>query len=355
MEEQGVEIAGRLPMALNAYGLPHLMGYLATVAGEKHPAPLGVVGLMDAAATLGIAGVDIPVLSYGGRETLPKEALRDALTARNLRIVAEGMFLRGGEIVDWREYIETAAFVGAKTARAICSPLLCGDRRPVKESGGWAAYRERVAGRLREILPIAEAHGIAFALENHQDSTSDDLLWLYETTGKSSAFGVCLDTGNPLAVGEGPVEFARRVAPLLRHLHLKDYTIHFCPEGYRLVRCAAGTGCVDFPTILEIARTQSGYDALLPGIEIAAQQTRTIALLEEWWRAEYPPEQSRFLPEALRVLWKHGRSMNEPYSSAWERGEDSAIVSAEEWRLAKESVKYFRKIPNTTPESNNAC
>ena len=339
----------KIDFSLNAYGLPHLMGYLATKDGAKVAEPLGVVGLMDAAAELGLAGVDIP-LSGAGMPS--REELREALAARNLRIVAEGMVILNGDVSEWRTYLETAAFLGAKTARAILSPILCGDRRGLTDSGGWPAYRERVTGRLKEVLPIAESLGVALALENHQDCTSGDLLALFDSSGHSPAFGVCLDTGNPLAVGEGPVEFAERIGPLIRHLHLKDYTIHFTPEGYRLVRCAAGTGCVDFAAILTIAKS-AGYVALLPGIEVAAQPTRTIALLEDWWWACYPPEQPQYLPEALRVLWAKGIPADAPYSSAWERGEDSATVSAEEWRLARESVEYFHSFrPTASVETN---
>ena len=35
--------------------------------------------------------------------------------------------------------------------------------------------------------------------------------------------GVVFDTGNPFAVGEDPVAFARRAAHRIRHVHLKDY------------------------------------------------------------------------------------------------------------------------------------
>lgn len=31
-----------------------------------------------------------------------------------------------------------------------------------------------------------------------------------------------------------------------------------------------------------------------------------------------------------------------PYSSAWERGEGSAVVVAEEWDLVRRSVEYFQ-------------
>ena len=196
--------------------------------------------------------------------------------------------------------------------------------------------------RLLEVLPYAEELGVCIALENHQDATTDDLLRLADWVHHSPSFGITLDTGNPLAVGEEPVEAARQLAPLIRHLHLKDYTIHFAPEGYRLVRCIAGQGVIDFPAILEIV-SQNGHD-VLPGIEVAAQATRTIPLLEGTWWDCYPPRQAKPLTEALRILWAKGRPMDEPYSSAWERGENSATVSAEEWEVVRGSAAYFHSL-----------
>ena len=50
---------------------------------------------------------------------------------------------------------------------------------------------------VRAALTMLERH----AVENHQDGASDDFLWLAEQVQFSPAFGVTLDTGNPLAVG----------------------------------------------------------------------------------------------------------------------------------------------------------
>ncbi len=336
-----------IPFVLTAYGLPHVMGYLKTKAGESHPDPLGPVGLMDTAVELGLSGVEIPlstrVPSFDGQyvETAPLTAdLRDALEARGLRIVADYGALLDHEPGHLRDYLKTVAQVGATVMRATLSHLLCGDRRPM--SGGWEAHLQAVAGRLQEMLPVAADLGICIAVENHQDATTDDLLRLAQMTGNHPAFGITLDTGNPLAVGEEPVEAARRLAPIIRHLHLKDYTIHFAPEGYRLVRCAAGDGVIDFPAILEVVRG-NGHD-LLPGIEIAAQATRTIPLLEPDWWDEYPPRPAKPFAEALRVLWEKGRPAGEPYSSAWERGEHSSAVSAAEWDLVRRSAAYFHTV-----------
>jgi sugar phosphate isomerase/epimerase len=326
----------KLNMVLTAYGIPHVMGYLATKGGDHCKEPIGWKGLMDTAVEHGLVGVEVHL----PKDPAEREAFVAALRERDLKFVGDYSILLNGEVEEIKTYIKAHAALGVTVMRAMISGVLCGDRR--KLEGGWQAQMEKTAARLRELLPFAEDMGMCIAMENHQDATSDDLLNLWEMVGRSKAYGVTLDAGNPLAVGEDPVEFAKRLAPLLRHAHLKDYTIHFAPEGYRLVRCAAGDGVVDFPTILEIMRN-NGHE-VLPGIEIGAQATRTVPLLEPgWWECHLPTQPSR-LVGALRVLWAKGRPMDEPYSSAWERGEDSAAVCAEEWDVLKRTIAYFRKI-----------
>ncbi|MBB6050680.1 sugar phosphate isomerase/epimerase family protein [Armatimonas rosea] len=325
-----------IPFALTAYALPHVLGYLPTKDGTPNPSPLSPLGLLDAAQARGLAGVDIPL-----PPDLSADALHDALGERGLRLVVEGMSVL--EMEDAEGYLKKAALAGARVVRFTLSGILCGDRRKLGQHEGWFIRRDALARRITELLPVAESLGLSLAFENHQDADTSDFLWLYEKTGAHPAFGVCLDAGNPLAVGEDPVVTAYRLGPLIRHIHCKDYTIHFAPEGYRLVRCAAGTGVVDFPRILEIVRC-NGFPHLLPGIEIAAQATRTIPLLEVSWWAEYPERDVRTLIPALQILWAKGRPQDQPYSSAWERGESSEAVCAEEWRLVDRSVAYFGSL-----------
>jgi sugar phosphate isomerase/epimerase len=326
-----------LPLALTAYGLPHVMGWLPTKAGERPSAPLGWRGLLDTARDLGLAGVEMPLPPP---QEAPPEAVCEALAERGLRLVADYRAVLDADAQTFRDYLRASSEAGAKVVRTVLSGVLCGDRRALP--GGWDSHLAVAAQRLREVLPLAEDLGLRVAVENHQDATTDDFLRLAEMVGHSPAYGVTLDTGNPLAVGEEPVEAARRLAPLIRHLHLKDYTIHFAPEGYRLARCAAGDGAVDFRAILDIV-LRTGRD-LLPGIEIGAQATRTIPMLEPGWWACYPPRPATTLLPALRLLWTQGRPADEPYSSAWERGEDSSSVCAEEWEAVRRSMAFFRRL-----------
>jgi sugar phosphate isomerase/epimerase len=334
-----------IPYALCAYSLPHVMGYLPTKDGERVAEPLTPLGLMDAARQLGMAGVEFPlsslVPSFDGKQVqtvVVRSDIKEELRRRQLRVVADYGALLDHDLNHLKDYLQHASEAGATVIRTTLSHILCGDRRPL--SGGWEAHLKALAARLNEVLPYAEQSGVCIAVENHQDATSDDLLTLDEWTGHSPAFGVTLDAGNPLAVGEDPVEFALRIATIIRHVHLKDYTIHFAPEGYRLVRCAAGDGVVDFPAILAIVR--SNGHRVLPAIEIAAQATRTIPFLEAGWWACYPPTPVTRLIPALRILWEKGISSHEPYASAWERGESSATVVREEWEIVRRSVDYFR-------------
>lgn len=325
------------PFLLTAYAMPHVMGYLAAQDGTAHPAPLSPTKLLDATVEFGLAGVEFPLQKTDlGRI----DALREDLESRNLHVVTDYMVIVDGDCESFRDFLRASARLGARVARAIMSRILCGDRRALSE--GWEARLQAVAARLREVLPLAEELGLSIALENHQDATTEDFLRLHEMSGSSPAFGVTLDTGNPLSVGQEPVEAARRLAGLIRHVHLKDYTIHFAPEGFRLVRCAAGEGVIDFPGILKIVRA-AGRD-VIPGIEVAAQPTRTIPIFDPGWWTCHPNLPASELAAALRVLWMRGRAAHEPYSSAWERGADSATVAAEEWDLVRRSVRYFKHL-----------
>jgi sugar phosphate isomerase/epimerase len=88
--------------------------------------------------------------------------------------------------------------------------------------------------------PKARDRGIQLGIEDHQDFGSEELMSMAEEAGAN--VGIVFDTGNPFAVGEDPVAFARRVLPRLLHVHLKDYQAQFTDDGYRLVRCAIGEG-----------------------------------------------------------------------------------------------------------------
>jgi len=241
-------------------------------------------------------GVEFPAeqcLSGTTAEELARA--RDAARARGLGIVADGGVVEEEPL---RRWIPQAAALGAPVLRVILSRVLGGNRREMR--GGWRAHLERACAALKAVRPVAEAHGVTVAVENHQDVTSEELLWLCETVG-GDRIGITLDPGSTLAVAEGPVEFAQRVRSPVRNVHLKDYHIFLSPTGYRLCTCGIGEGVVDFPALFA--------DRPDPpmSIELGARQARHVELLQDDWWTEYPPRPLGRLVEALRVLLPRAR------------------------------------------------
>src|SRR5262249_41153104 len=153
----------------------------------------------------GLAGVEMPLTpkfqSFDGKyvEVEAQIDLAKEISERGLKVVAVYGVLIDHPKEHFIEYLHTAAKTGAKVVRAILSTVLCGDRRTLAE--GWPARYEAIAARLREVLPVAEELGLVVAVENHQDATTEDLIRLHEFSGFSPAYGITLDTGNPLSVG----------------------------------------------------------------------------------------------------------------------------------------------------------
>jgi sugar phosphate isomerase/epimerase len=204
-------------------------------------------------------------------------------------------------------------------------------------AGRWQSFLQEVQGGLRQATVIAERAGVNVAVENHQDLASEELLWLCESIG-SQSFGITLDTGNTLATAEEPLDFARRVAPYTKNVHLKDYWIYLSEEGYHLVRCPLGQGIVDFPALLEILAE------VCPGvpmsIELGALEARHVRVLAEDYWPDYPPRSAAQLARVLRFVQANARPPGD-WRTPFERHEPvEAIIAYEDGQLAA-SLAYI--------------
>ncbi len=264
--------------------------------------------VMEQALAAGLSGVELPVSLLVGEDVVAVASYADQLGARTMRTVVGG------------------AKIG-------------GDRRPL--AGSWQLFLEEALAALREATKVAEHYGINLAVENHQDLASEELLWLCESIG-SPHFGITLDTGNPLATAEHPLDFFRSVAPHVKNVHLKDYWIYLSEEGYRLVRCPLGQGIIDFPTLFAILE-DANRDVSM-SIELGALEARHIRVLAEDYWPDYPPRSASQLARVLRFALANARPSTEDWRTPFEKGETAeAIVAYEEQQLA-ESLVYLNSI-----------
>ena len=319
-------------IGLAAYGTVFSMG-LTPLSGHPLITPLQ---FMDQALASGLAGVEIPIALLEGAD-IPAIARYAQDHKLFLTLAASGYtsepLIRA---------LELAAQLGALTLRTmIGGAKIGGDRRPLVDR--WPAFLEQVLHGLREATAVAERVGVNLAVENHQDLASEELLWLCHSIN-SPRFGLTLDTGNPLATAEEPLDFARRIGPHIKNIHLKDYWIYSTDEGYRLARCPLGQGVIDFPQLFSIF-TELCPDATA-SIELGALEARYIRVLaDDYWPA-YPPRSAAQLASTLHFVYTHMHQPGQPddWRTPFERNEPAPIIISYEEQQLTASLFYMKQL-----------
>lgn len=313
-------------IGLSMYGTVFSMG-LHSASGRPAITP---EQLLDQAQAANLEGIELPV-------SLLKNADVDAVARyareRNLFIsLATG----GYNVAHLQEVLELAPRLGAHTVRTVAGGAkFGGDRREL--AARWPEFMQEVFAALREASKTAERLQVNLALENHQDLASEELLWLCEKIG-SPYFGIILDTGNPLATAEEPLDFAQRMLPYLKHVHLKDYWIYLTEEGYRLVRSPLGQGVIDFAALFTLF-AKSCPDITM-AIELGALEARhTRVLADDYWPA-YPPRSGAQLASVLRFVYANARPASD-WRTPFERQEPVENIIAYEQRQLDASLAYM--------------
>ena len=329
-------VPSRIPIGVASYSFPFSCGWAKRDGRPAFPQPIRAADLIALAIEHGLSGIEIPLAAM-----LPDlsdssvDQLRDSLAAAGMGLVVDTGIV---DVATLREQLPAAARAGARIVRATLSSILEGARAGLP--GGWDAYLEEMRRRLIELRPLLAEYDLILALENHQDATSDDLIALCQAGGER--VGITFDVVNPLAVGEEPFAFARKVGGLIRNVHIKDYQIYPTESGYRLVRAAIGQGVIDWAAMLDLLHK------IAPGatyhIELAALYARHVRLLEDEWWSGYPPRDARELIPALRFAARHARPADEPWQTPWERDAPDEEIELYERGQFDYSVAHLRSI-----------
>jgi sugar phosphate isomerase/epimerase len=239
-----------------------------------------------------------------------------------------------GETLD--EAIRATRAFGASTIRMHLTPVLEGAR--AKHGSQWPQMLNHARETLnREARKAADA-GLQVVIENHQDLGSDELMMFAEEAGPN--VGIAMDTGNAFAVAEDPVAFAKRVVPRIKHVHLKDYVSQFTPEGFRLIRCAIGDGCVPLQEIADVFAELS----LTASIEVGALDARHIRVFTpDWWQG-YPTRSVGEIRIALDRLKTKRLDDNADYRTPWELNQSTAAVVDYELEQLRKSVANLKAL-----------
>jgi len=323
-----------LQVGLNPYGLAYTVGLQGFGTSRANPQPIGLEGFLHVARAIGVQCIELDWRWLFPMTDVELRALGERLSDLP-RICSYWLQQEPGETL--QQAIRCTSGIGAQTLRMHLTPVLEGGRAAM--GARWAEMLQHARGVLCRDAPRAADAGLTIAIENHQDLASDELVALAEQAGEN--VGITVDTGNPFSVGEDPVGFMERAAHRIRHLHLKDYVSQFTPEGYRLIRCATGDGCVPFK---EMASLLPAGAALTASIEIAALEARHIRVFTpEWWEG-YPARSSTELARAVERLKKARLPDVADYRTPWEKGEPPQAIAAYERQQLDKSVENLKAL-----------
>jgi sugar phosphate isomerase/epimerase len=252
---------------------------------------------------LGAGGVQVGI---GARD----DAYADDLRAR---AEAAAMYLEGivtlprdeADVSRFEAEIRTANRAGATVVR---TAMLRGRRY---ETFDTAAAFQRSADQafhgLSLAAPVVTRHGMRLAIENHKDWRADELIALLKRIN-SDHVGVCVDTGNSIALLEDPMEVVLALAPWAFSTHLKDMAVEEYRDGFLLAEVPLGTGILDLPRIVRTLRTARPEVRFT--LEMITRDPLKIPCLTERYWATFPDLPGRHLARTL--AWVRGHAPAHP-------------------------------------------
>jgi sugar phosphate isomerase/epimerase len=322
-------------VGLNPYGFAHTAGLQAFGTPRANPDGCGLAGFVAIAREIGAQ-----CLEFDGRWLVPMSEAALNRLAGTLpdvpRLCSYWLRHEPGETLD--EAIRATRAIGGSVIRMHLTPVLEGAR--ARQGARWTRMLAHARTILNSEAPKAADAGLTIAIENHQDLGSQELLEFAEDAGEN--VGLAFDTGNAFAVAEDPIAFAARAADRIRHVHLKDYVAQFTPEGFRLIRCPIGDGCVPLEELA--ALFERSATPLTASIEVGALDVRHIRVFAaDWWEG-YPARPAAELQRALERLKSSRLDDNADYRTPWERAEPASAVVAYEQQQLHASVRNLRRL-----------
>jgi 3-oxoisoapionate decarboxylase len=319
---------------LNPYGLTYHLGLQGMNTPRANPRGAGLEGFIAIATELEAKTLEIfdPWLAKMSDAELGDLSAR--LKSLGMTpVVSAGLNMMG----PLESALRSARLLGAGTIRLGLSPVLEGSRNAWGPK--WFELDAQIREGLAKYAPMARDQGVHFAIENHQDFTCQELVDFCDAYGPN--IGITFDTGNTFPVGKAPLDFARKIAPHVRHVHLKDYRVQSTDEGFRLVRCAIGDGAVPFEGIAKILAQH--HKSLTAVLEPGALEARHIRFLKpDWWRG-YAPSPAQDFAAALAAARVNRLADDADYRTPWEREADSELADYE-LAMIRRSAENMRAI-----------
>ena len=188
---------------------------------------------------------------------------------------------------------------------------------------GWGAVRPlRGAGRapVREFLSLARLAGVRHSQPGSDRSRAgrchagcnspsqskitktgpaEELAALVKQRS-SEYLGVCLDTGNNIALLDDPVDAIETLAPYAFSTHFKDMAVEPYADGFLLSEVPLGEGIIDLKHA--IAAVQRAHPKTRFTLEMITRNPLQVPCLTDKYWVTFPDRNGRYLADTLRLV-----------------------------------------------------
>ncbi|HWG43957.1 MAG TPA: sugar phosphate isomerase/epimerase family protein [Gemmataceae bacterium] len=345
-------IGNRRQFLAAAAALPFAQA-LAGAADEDKRKRLGVVQYsyalrLAADRAAGKTGFNDPLafvehcreLGAGGVQTAIGLRDKDYLAKLRKKVEDNGMDLEGTirlpkdrmDLDRFTAETRAARDAGAKVLRTV----LMGGRRYEQFTSieDFRAAADRAEKSVKLAEPVVAKHDMLLAIENHKDYRTGELLALLKRLDSRNV-GVCVDTGNSIALLEDPLEVVRQLAPRAFTVHLKDMAVAEYEDGFLLAEVPLGEGFLDLPKMVRLLR-EARPDIRFNLEMITRDPLRVPCLSDKYW-ATAANVSGRTLARTLALVRKHKQAL--PHISGRSQKEQLAM----EEENVRKSLVYARK------------
>lgn len=253
---------------------------------------------LEHARSLGARAIQV---GLGARDDAWSDRLRDRAGAASIGLEAIVSLPRDdADLARFEAEVRTASKAGATIARTV---MLSGRRYETFASlAAFRQFGDRASHSLGLASPVAARHGVRLAVENHKDWRADELLAVLKKVGDDRV-GICLDTGNSMALLEDPMEVVEALAPRSITTHFKDMAVEESPDGFLLSEVPLGTGVLDLPRVVRAVR--AACQAIRLNLEMITRDPLKVPCLTDRYWSTFPDLPGRVLARSLAFVRGH--------------------------------------------------
>jgi sugar phosphate isomerase/epimerase len=201
--------------------------------------------------------------------------------------------------------LRTAKECGASVLRMV----MLGGRRyeTFRSMAEYREFKQRSWESLQRAASIVARHQLRLAVENHKDYRVDELVEVLQRLS-SEFVGVCLDTGNNIALLEDPWQVIDKLAPWTLTVHLKDMAVEVADDGFLLAEVPLGSGFLDLSRIID--RVSSANPRACFNLEMITRDPLRIPCLRDAYWATFEGVPGVDLARTMRLVHQHASPQN---------------------------------------------